>query len=1822
MIWYLSNQTVVQIDKSLINGRIYIILNALQIVLHGFLSLNYLNYFFVDLFTLITAIRAEIDINIKYRQISVESNEMKTIKLYADSMNNLDKSPAKKFSEKDALNTKNLHKRPTGYHLSIEKPQIINISENQNTGKEDEKVPSINSRLTEKNTDSAPFKQPERELKRTQSSRTLKMMKAAEERIKTNFTNDPIRIFNPTSMFDLGMITQVIFGKTGTLTTGDIQIGGLTTTLKMYAIDLDSMEASFKAIQKNPDQYIALEEDSFDQSDAYSEKSQEYRKEIEGDYISEIFEEDSGLSDLFEDPALRKFDAFNAEFGAKDNSKISIPYPLERKDTITQTGSPQRRRSKFFIKQIAGRELGKKILKIEKTFLERLKNQDANNLNQTSTQKYKMDISSEDEGPSLHFKTTQLSPQELFLSDANRKKTEVMELITSMLLCYDKPYQPVNKNSEMHIHDESIRKVCNILGFEVKLDNMLDSTKFIRSYKVLQNGIPQNKLNIIGINDLSKRGRMSIVINDPSKGRLNSEIIVKGSYEFMKDCLRLTKADSLKMKQLISRYRIEGLTPEIYAKKTLTVEEVIEFYEAFRITLNNSGKAYNNQNQVIDNVISMLEKNLEFIGCLGVKEIVRPEAKVLAKKLKQAGISLGIITSDSLHNGLQVAKELEYFPKEDMNAEFWIKGKTLRDISSDVKRIINTIYSEIKEKKVVSLEKMAKDLKMPWYVKKANPDHNLAITSEQENKQRILIISGDSLRLISSSKVIISNLRFVMRFANCIIAHNFNWEDKVLLISLMKLNNKKVLAIGNAFNDITMLRIADVGIQLTCRDVHVIFGDITVNSISVVSDILFQKSRSCFRRTLILEILGFWIAVNYTWMSWVYLGYSFNSEVLFKGYPALTLISVQTLYAFIMVVIDSENENMAVNAFPLLYRQSQTLHIYIFRLAFAIVVYAGLQSTYIMCMLYYVLINFYIGEFQTLSMNQIITISHCIFLTAGLAKVSYISYTGRPIIYGLGIVLLIFTLTAEYISISMLGNDSKTRSTISHFFNYRILTVGILTATTLCYVDWLIINFVKSKYFRDLENQVESIYHKSRSIKLTIALGNVMKFLESKSEELLSKNITFKRLSRIFKTIGTSSRAIKEKISKLDSNFDDLQIQPLTCLILDKAQRKRYRLYKTDIEILNTFIWLSLVSLAALIKYFAGALILGENILRLYDIHAYWFIVFLALLIAFKFDISKRKFDLILVCTVSVTVILQLILTAFFKRSTVSMIDLFSMRVLTGTIYIEYIYLMLLYPLMVFIFITDILISWDNNILTIHLDPYTVFRIIVGGSIITFGWLMFKHKYQSLQKQDYLSKLNIAEELSRSKEKISMLMPSFIVEKMDSYDISQNFMADDAGEVAVLFCDICKFNDVVVECQDNIIDILDEVFRAFDYFCKQEGVQKIETVGKTYMVCGGLKFLDKDLTEEQKMISSTQRILNVAQSMMSFMDEYNYKPGKKLRLKIGIHYGNCIYGVLGYHKPQFSLIGDTINMTSRHCTTGIDGTIIISQQAYDQLKDKKLKVLIREVEMKGKGRKLTYVIQRKETNLETKVDSPSKQVHGFSILASNAIIGMNPNFSSSRRDFSLKNEFDNLFENPLNASIEGGYLRPSTIKTLLDTPQQNHLNSSSGSSISENIGKDISISEFPQESAAPFHSKTKSRKSPRLKSRRKMITLFKDIDLKSQRAAIDALIKNPLFWEYYLEDSLKKNKRNIEIVGILLFIDGFTQSMVYMLVFKNSDTIWSTLQWLGVVISGYFLVLYFLATLNSKPEYFRRLILIGLLLRLAYRFSSMIYAKINLEEEM
>ena len=107
---------------------------------------------------------------------------------------------------------------------------------------------------------------------------------------------DPITISNYRSLFELGQITHSIFDKTNTLTSGKIEVIGITTRLFMYDINLGKMENVLSQVRVNPEIFLVNEEKEFSEDSEYSEKSQEFEKEKDGDYIKNVFEEDTSMT--------------------------------------------------------------------------------------------------------------------------------------------------------------------------------------------------------------------------------------------------------------------------------------------------------------------------------------------------------------------------------------------------------------------------------------------------------------------------------------------------------------------------------------------------------------------------------------------------------------------------------------------------------------------------------------------------------------------------------------------------------------------------------------------------------------------------------------------------------------------------------------------------------------------------------------------------------------------------------------------------------------------------------------------------------------------------------------------------------------------------------------------------------------------------------------------------------------------------------------------------------------------------------------------------------------------------------------------------------------------------------------------------------------------------------------------------------------------------------------------------------------------------------------------------------------------------------------
>jgi class 3 adenylate cyclase len=253
---------------------------------------------------------------------------------------------------------------------------------------------------------------------------------------------------------------------------------------------------------------------------------------------------------------------------------------------------------------------------------------------------------------------------------------------------------------------------------------------------------------------------------------------------------------------------------------------------------------------------------------------------------------------------------------------------------------------------------------------------------------------------------------------------------------------------------------------------------------------------------------------------------------------------------------------------------------------------------------------------------------------------------------------------------------------------------------------------------------------------------------------------------------------------------------------------------------------------------------------------------------------------------------------------------------------------------------------------------YALISLISAVSFIKIGFLAYRYKMERLVKREFIAGNVLQSRSNLTKDLLKLLLPSFVLDQMKSFDITgQNIDDDgvDAGEVTILFCDIADFDNVIKSKENEIVRLLDSIFRRFDELCKDNGCQKIETVGKTYMACGGLRYLEQTLSKDLREINPAARVLDLAKRMMSEIKSF-----EDLNLKIGIHKGRCMMGVIGYHKPQFSLIGDAVNTTSRHCTTGEKGHIMVSEDAWKELTGSNVKArgftfTIVKTEMKGKG---------------------------------------------------------------------------------------------------------------------------------------------------------------------------------------------------------------------------------------------------------------------------
>ncbi|WP_367898537.1 adenylate/guanylate cyclase domain-containing protein [Leptospira sp. WS58.C1] len=227
-----------------------------------------------------------------------------------------------------------------------------------------------------------------------------------------------------------------------------------------------------------------------------------------------------------------------------------------------------------------------------------------------------------------------------------------------------------------------------------------------------------------------------------------------------------------------------------------------------------------------------------------------------------------------------------------------------------------------------------------------------------------------------------------------------------------------------------------------------------------------------------------------------------------------------------------------------------------------------------------------------------------------------------------------------------------------------------------------------------------------------------------------------------------------------------------------------------------------------------------------------------------------------------------------------------------------------------------------------------------------------KELKDSLEKIEVLNK-SIEEERQKSENLLLNILPRSIADRLKG---GEGVIADYFPSSTVLFADIVGFSKLTTKIQTptRLVEILNRIFTEFDVIADKYKLEKIKTIGDCYMLAGGIPVPTED---------HAHKAAQAALDMLHRLDELKPELEFEFNVRIGLHTGEVVAGVIGKNKFVYDLWGDSVNTASRMESHGATGRIHVSESVFLALKDKYNFEDRSVIEVKGKGPMHTYFLQ-------------------------------------------------------------------------------------------------------------------------------------------------------------------------------------------------------------------------------------------------------------------
>ncbi|KAL4479077.1 hypothetical protein ABPG73_022195 [Tetrahymena malaccensis] len=887
---------------------------------------------------------------------------------------------------------------------------------------------------------------------------------------------------------------------------------------------------------------------------------------------------------------------------------------------------------------------------------------------------------------------------------------------------------------------------------------------------------------------------------------------------------------------------------------------------------------------------------------------------------------------------------------------------------------------------------------------------------EKNLPQYSIFISGKSLITIFSDNYLKDHFSFLSYFAKSVIGYDLTPQQKSWFVRLVKQTfpgNQKTLSVGDSYNDCHMMQETDVSIQIeNCRKTSISeLGDIIVKDFKTLQRLIFLTSRFfsevyeelllyCFYRSFLLAyMILFFNLIDCTYASSIFSGYDIlNYNTVFFIFSIIPYTYKK--YRLFKHYQQFKNQDQIVEQFKYnikVFKKKKTM-LFLYK----VVGHSFLESLVLFVICYF---NFNFGSQTNGKDNSLIVLKRL-----GLIMITFWSQVKFNIANNQSYFEIICSHTFHFIGVivylsfgAMIDNNPSNFVELGEMIQSPQMYITIFSLAMFAVILQIFLenNMYIQKFFpfpyiidRELYSEIKGEMNELKFIRQTY-LEKAARNNRPESGLIYYKLIIENHLSKILNQIFKGSKQenmdqiLQNLIQSEDISISQQDMSKVTLKFKNRDLEKKF--LENLVKQWEKFNMRSQISI----------LFFLETTLTIIGVLTYQIIIK---------EQSDKFQNLIIPQSISIVVVLVLVLVLITKRNKLFFqmnISIFFFRILFKIIQdlVSFTNLMLIsiiysYTMNFAIIAKPHLIcigSIMQNIIFIPLmiaqtsssqseSSVSIYVIICAVIyIINFMVTLLIQKYtlEQTERNNFLQFSKMQQETQKVNNVLSILLPKFVRERISAEQLSneqtesRNQISEDQGEVAVLFLLICDFDEISQSENEKIVMLLDNLFRYFDNLCSSNDVTKIETVGNSYVCAAGLKSVEEQNSRKKaNAINPVRRMINLAFDMKNYVQNIKWgSQGQSMVIKIGIHYGKVMAGVIGYHKPQFSLIGDTVNTTSRVMSTGENGKITLSKQAFDQVSqfihEQGYSYQQKNVEAKGKGILETFqIFQNKKNQLK------------------------------------------------------------------------------------------------------------------------------------------------------------------------------------------------------------------------------------------------------------